>query len=171
MTEHETGEKHRGETAGHSQRLVVGLFGKQEQKDIVLTTVGCQFAVLVAGDIYVCNVLAEAVCDVHCANRLGAVTGASEADEQQGFICVQQVLGVGNEVGGGHRAYVFPNASHNGLDGVAYESRGAGAGQYDIGVRSEVLVHECTDLSLCVQQRLKLLAPHSRLLVDFVKGE
>ena len=172
MSEHQAGEQHRRERARHCQRFVVGLF-RQQQRQHVVPALGLQseLAVLVAGDIHVCYVLAELVGQVHGCHTLGAVSRTGEAHEQQRTLSGKQVLSMGHDIRGRYAANVTPQTAHHRTQCIADECGCAGTGQNDIGVGSEELVHECTDLCLCAEQGLQLFAPHSGLLMNLIKGE
>ena len=171
MTQHQAGQQHRRETARHGQRLVVGLLRQQQQQDIVLTAVRSQLAVLVAGDVDVGHVLAELVRDVHRTNALGTVARTGKTDEQQRALFVQQVLRMSDQIRRRHGTHVRPYTAHHRLNSIADECRRAGTRQYDVRLRGKVLVHERTNLCLGCQQCSVLLAPHRRLLMNFVVGK
>ena len=136
MTEHEAREQHRREATGHSERLIVRLFGQQEQKDVVLSgSLEGEVTILVASDIDVCYILAVFVSEIDRSDALRAVTGTCEADEQQRALFVEQVIGMGDDIGGGHGAHITPHTAHNRQKRISDERRSTGTGENNIGVR------------------------------------
>ena len=115
------------------------------------------------------HVLADFVRQVHSSHTLRTVARTRKTNQQQRTLFIQQILGMSNQIGRSHRTHILPYAAHNGQQSITDKRRCAGSGQHDIRLRGQILVHECTNLSLVCQQCFQLLPPHRRLLMNLIK--
>ena len=155
MTEHQAGQQHRRERTGHSQRLVIGLFRQQQQQDITfairLSPFACllgKLTVLIASDIHVSYVLTNLVRQIHGCHTLRAVSRTGKTNQQQRTLFVQQVVCMRYDIGRSYRTYSTPHTAHYRTQRITDKCRCSRTRQHDIRVRSQILVHKRTNLSL-----------------------